>query len=121
MIATSVHRIDASGASLPFPDGRLEAVLREGEALHCAFRPAMQGDYFGYLSRMAAEGAGLLQLFDEGEVRAVAVWRSFLTAYCGRRFEIDDLVTDEAYRSRAMAGRCSPRSKPRPAPSNAMP
>lgn len=99
-MTTSIHRIDASGGSLPFPDDQLEALLREGEALHRAFRPAMQGDYLGYLGRMAAEGTGLLQLFDEGAVRAVAVRRSFLTTYCGRRFEIDDLVTDEAHRSR---------------------
>lgn len=37
---------------------------------------------------------------DEDEVRAVAVWRTFLTTYCGRRFEIDDLVTAEGQRSK---------------------
>ena len=42
---------------------------------------------------MAAEGAGVMQVVDLGEVRALAVWRTFLTTYCGRRFEIDDLVT----------------------------
>ena len=49
---------------------------------------------------MAEEGAGITQLMDENEVRAIAIWRTFLTTYCGRRFEIDDLVTAEGHRSK---------------------
>ena len=44
--------------------------------------------------------AGVIQLVDENEVRAIAVWRTFLATYCGRRFEIDDLVTAEGHRSK---------------------
>ena len=51
------------------------------------------------METMFAEGAHIVQLADQGEVRALAVWRAFLTTYCGYRLEIDDLVTDEAQRS----------------------
>lgn len=94
-----VDRINAQGLSLPLSEDGEEAALRQGEALHRAFRPNIQGDYAAYMRRMAAEGAGLMQLLDEGEVRAIAVWRTYLTTYCGRRFEIDDLVTAEGFRS----------------------
>jgi GNAT superfamily N-acetyltransferase len=93
-----LDRIDTSGASLPLAD--IDAALRQGEALHRAFRPNMAGDYLAYLRAMADEGAGLVQVFDEGEVRAIAVWRTYLTTYAGRRFEIDDLVTAEGQRSK---------------------
>ena len=93
-----IDRIGADGAAIPLAD--IDAALREGEALHRAFRPDIKGDYVSYMQQMAAEGAGLTQLFDAGEVRAIAVWRSYLTTYCGRRFEIDDLVTAEGQRSK---------------------
>jgi GNAT superfamily N-acetyltransferase len=93
-----IDRIAADGAPMSLADA--EAALREGEALHRDFRPDMKGDYIAYMQRMAAEGASLTQLFDAGEVRAIAVWRNFLTTYCGRRFEIDDLVTAESQRSK---------------------
>jgi GNAT superfamily N-acetyltransferase len=95
-----LDRIDATGASLPLTPSEFDAALRQGEALHRDFRPNIQGDYGAYLQRMAAEGAGVMQLVDAREVRAIAVWRSYLTTYCGRRFEIDDLVTSEQHRSK---------------------
>lgn len=99
MDSSFVDRIDAAGNLLPVPKSELATALQQGEALHRAFRPDLTGDYAAYLQRMADEGAGLIQLVDEDEVRAIAVWRSFLTTYCGHRFEIDDLVTDEEHRS----------------------
>jgi len=95
-----VDRIDAAGIRLLIPESGLGAALRQGEALHREFRPNMKDDYVAYLQRMAAEGAGIMQLVDDDEVRAIAIWRTFLTTYCGRRFEIDDLVTAEGQRSR---------------------
>jgi GNAT superfamily N-acetyltransferase len=96
----SLDRIDVAGRSIPLPQSEIEAALRQGEALHRTIRPHMTGDYVAYLERMAEEGAGMVQLLHEDEVRAIAVWRTFLTTYCGRRFEIDDIVTAEGYRSR---------------------
>lgn len=103
MNLTFVDRIDATGASVPVAQQDRDAALSQGEPLHRQFRPNIRGDYAKYLHRMAEEGAAIVQLVDEGEVRAIAVWRSYLTTY-GRRFEIDDLVTADAHRSRGYGG-----------------
>ena len=95
-----LERIDATGAALPLTEPEYDAALRQGEALHRDFRPNIDGDYIAHLRRMASEGARVMQLFDANEVRAIAVWRTFLTTYHGRRFEIDDLVTSETHRSK---------------------
>jgi GNAT superfamily N-acetyltransferase len=95
-----LHRLDAAGTVLPIAQADAETALRQGEALHRDFRPHIGGDYAAYIRGMAQEGAGLMQLVDEDEVRAIAVWRHYLTTYCGRRFEIDDLVTAEGHRSK---------------------
>ena len=94
----SVERIDIAGQALPSGDAAL--FLDQSEALHRAFRPIIGPDYRAHMAEMFAEGAGLIQLFDECEVRALAVWRAFHTTYCGYRLEIDDLVTDETQRSK---------------------
>jgi hypothetical protein len=102
MHADSFQRIDARGDVLTLPsdcEARREALL-QSEALHRAFRPNLGADYEKQLEVMFGEGARLLQMFDQGEVRALAVWRTFHTTYCGHRLEIDDLVTDEAHRSK---------------------
>ena len=75
-------------------------LLLEGEALHRQLRPALDADYPAQIERMIPEGARLAQLVDDGEVRAIALWRVFETTYCGRRLEIEDLVSDEAHRSK---------------------
>lgn len=93
-----LDRIDATGAPLSIPDP--QTALRDGEALHRGFRPYIPGDYAAYLDSMAAEGARITQLVDEDEVRALAVWRTYLTTYAARRMEIDDLVTAETHRSK---------------------
>jgi hypothetical protein len=95
-----IERIDTAGNPIPLPQSEIEAALRQGEVLHRTFRPQMKGDYVAYLQRMAEDGAGIVQLLHENDVRALAVWRTFLTTYCGRRFEIDDLVTAEGHRSK---------------------
>ncbi len=75
-------------------------LLLEGEALHRQLRPALEVDYPAQIERLIPEGARLAQLVDEGEVRAIALWRVFETTYCGWRLEIEDLVSDEAHRSK---------------------
>lgn len=96
-----LQRIDADGRDIACASpAELDAWIAEGEALHRAFRPRLGEDYRGLLETIAGEGGQLTQLVDGGAVRAIALWRAFHTTYCGRRFEIDDLVTDEAHRSR---------------------
>ncbi|MBW8303977.1 MAG: GNAT family N-acetyltransferase [Brevundimonas sp.] len=98
----SFDRIDfrtAAPVSVDDPAAR-RPLLLEGEALHRQLRPALDADYPAQIERMFAEGARLVQLVDEGEVRAIGLWRVFETTYCGRRLEIEDLVSSEAHRSR---------------------
>jgi len=89
--------IDATGATQPIGDRR--AALLAGEALHRELRPALHADYLAQLDQMFGEGARLVQLVDDGVPRALAVWRLFHTTYCGRRLEVEDLVTAAASRS----------------------
>ena len=91
-----VERIDAAGRVIATGSFALE----EGEPLHRAFRTALGPDYRAHMTAMFGEGAALIQLHDEGEVRALAVWRAFHTTYCGYRLEVDDLVSDAAQRSK---------------------
>jgi GNAT superfamily N-acetyltransferase len=81
-----------------------EPWLLAGEALHRQLRPSLPADYAGHMKRMFAEGAEMAVLVDELP-RALAVYRRYLTTYHGRRFYIDDLVTDEQSRSRLYGGR----------------
>ena len=94
-----LERIDESGTPLGDLSSVKEA-LAAGEALHRAFRPAIGDDYLGEITRILNEGAGLTQLVVDGEVKAIALWRLCHTTYCGRRFEIDDFVTDPQVRSK---------------------
>ncbi|HEY0600440.1 GNAT family N-acetyltransferase [Brevundimonas sp.] len=75
-------------------------LLLEGETLHRQLRPLLEADYPAQVERLIPGGARLAQIVDEGEVRAIALWRVFETTYCGWRLEIEDLVSDEAHRSK---------------------
>ena len=100
MNLSTIDRIDEVGTAIMLSESDYENALRQGEALHRDFRPHISGDYVEYLRKMAVEGAGVFQLVHEGEVRALAIWRAFLTTYSGRRMEVDDLVTTEGHRSK---------------------
>ncbi len=72
---------------------RAEPVLRQ-------LRPHLPQDYAAKMTKVFAEG-GEMCLCVEGEaVLGVAVYRSFENTFAGNRFYVDDLVTDEAQRSR---------------------
>jgi GNAT superfamily N-acetyltransferase len=90
--------IDTTRSSLPIRDRG--AALLAGEALHRELRPALHADYLAQLDQMFGEGARIVHLVDEGVPCALAVWRLFHTTYCGRRLEVEDLVTASAARSR---------------------
>ncbi|MEP6863203.1 MAG: GNAT family N-acetyltransferase [Deltaproteobacteria bacterium] len=90
--------IDVRGTALPIADQR--AAIGRGEAMHRELRQDLDADYVAQIERMFTEGAHLVQLVDGGEPRALAVWRLFHTTYCGRRLEVEDLLTAQATRSR---------------------
>lgn len=74
-------------------------LLLRGETVHRQLRPDLDTDYVAQIERMIGEGARLAQLVENDEVRAIALWRVFETTYCGRRLEIEDLVSDQTRRS----------------------
>lgn len=74
-------------------------LLLRGETVHRQLRPTLDLDYVAQIERMIGEGARLTQFVEKDAVRAIALWRVFETTYCGRRLEIEDLVSDETRRS----------------------
>ncbi len=85
-------------------DGRVAepAWLGRTEAVHRQLRTALPADYAGRLAQVFANG-GRLTVAAEGEaVLGVALWRLIENTYEGRRLYVDDLVTDEARRSRGV-------------------
>lgn len=91
--------------------------LARAEPLHRQLRPNLAHDYADYLRRMFAEGAEMAVLVEADIVRAVSVYRCFHTTFHGRRFYLDDLVTDESQRGRGfgatMMGWCEQRARDR--------
>jgi GNAT superfamily N-acetyltransferase len=100
-VTLPIDRVDLHGRPVPIAPGGPQAALAAGQAVHAELRTALPEDYAGYMARMFDEGARMTQLIDDrGQVRGIAVWRTFHTTYCGYRLEIDDLVTAAADRSR---------------------
>lgn len=77
-----------------------QSLLNASESLHRQLRPGLPADYATYMGRMFKEGAGMILLQDENLPVAIGVYRLHHTTFAGLRFYADDLVTDEAKRSR---------------------
>ena len=76
--------------------------LQRAEGVHRQLRATLPTDYAGRLAQVFANG-GRLAVAAEGEaVLGVALWRLIENTYEGRRLYVDDLVTDEARRSRGV-------------------
>ncbi|MBI4990369.1 MAG: GNAT family N-acetyltransferase [Rhodocyclales bacterium] len=76
--------------------------LGRAEGVHRQLRTALPPDYAVRLAQVFANG-GRLAVAAEGEaVLGVALWRLIENTYEGRRLYVDDLVTDEAQRSRGI-------------------
>ena len=85
-------------------DGRVAepAWLGRAEAVHRQLRTALPADYAARLSQVFANGGRLAVVADGEAVVGVALWRLIENTYEGRRLYVDDLVTDEARRSRGV-------------------
>lgn len=114
--------LSASGMQpeiLPITDdlARYAAHLSAAAPLHRSLRAHLPTDYEAYMRRMFAEGAEMAVLLAEGAVRSLAVYRTHHTTFHGLRFYVDDLVTDEAERSRGFGARmlawCESRARER--------
>ena len=72
------------------------------EPVHRQLRPALPADYVARIGEVCAGGARLLAAVEGDRVAGVALWRVFDNTHEGRRLYVDDLVTDEARRSRGI-------------------
>ncbi len=80
------------------------ALLAAAEPVHRQLRPHLPADYAGRMAQVFAGGAEMAVALDGERVVGVAVFRLLEKTFTGRELYCDDLVTDEAQRSRG-AGR----------------
>jgi len=74
--------------------------LPRAEAVHRQLRPQMPTDYPAKMQRVFAGGGRMLLAVEGERVLGVAVWRSTENTFTGVYLYVDDLVVDEALRSR---------------------
>lgn len=82
-------------------DGRVVEAdwLGRSEAVHRQLRPQLSADYSGRMRAIFASGGEMCVAVAERHVVGLAVFRCFENTHAGRKFYVDDLVTDEATRS----------------------
>ena len=98
-MATKVSVLDVTGS-----DGSVveQEWLTRAEPVHRQLRDGLPPDYAGRLRAVFASGARMSVAMEAQAVRGVALWRVIENTYEGRRLYVDDLVTDEAHRSRGI-------------------
>lgn len=92
-----IIEITDRAGQLKFPDW-----LARAERVHRQLRPQLPPVYAEKMARVFAGGGRMLIAVDGEQVCGVAVWRSGENTFAGRYLYIDDLVTDEAQRSRGV-------------------
>jgi GNAT superfamily N-acetyltransferase len=85
---------DAKGAIVR-PD-----LLAAAEPVHRQLRPNLPAEYRARLEAVFASGAEMAVALDGGRIAGLAVFRVIEKTFSGRELYCDDLVTDEAVRSR---------------------
>ncbi|HEY6864815.1 MAG TPA: GNAT family N-acetyltransferase [Burkholderiales bacterium] len=76
--------------------------LRKAEAVHRQLRPDMPPEYEAKMERVFAGGGRMCVAVDGAKVAGVAVYRVYENTWAGRQLYVDDLVTDEATRSKGV-------------------
>ncbi|MCF8149539.1 MAG: GNAT family N-acetyltransferase [Burkholderiaceae bacterium] len=76
--------------------------LHRAEPVHRQLRTGLPADYCARLREVFAAGARMCVAVEGDAVRGVALWRVIENTYEGRRFYVDDLVSDAAHRSRGI-------------------
>jgi GNAT superfamily N-acetyltransferase len=75
-------------------------LLAAAEPVHRQLRPNLPADYRARLEAVFASGAEMAVALDGGRIAGLAVFRVIEKTFSGRELYCDDLVTDEAVRSR---------------------
>ncbi len=83
-------------------DGQIAGMewLARTEAIHRQLRPGLPGDYAGKMARVLGGGACMALAAEEATVLGLAIYRWHENTFDDLKFYIDDLVVDEAHRSR---------------------
>jgi GNAT superfamily N-acetyltransferase len=89
-----IVRVTGSSREIVAPD-----LLKKAEPVHRLLRPAMPADYAQRMRDIFSGGGEMCVALRGNAVVAVAVFRVFENTHVGRRFYVDDLVTDESQRS----------------------
>lgn len=76
--------------------------LARAEGVHRQLRDRLPADYAARLAAVFAGGARMTLAVAGEVVNGLALWRVVENTYEGRRFYVDDLVTDAALRSRGV-------------------
>jgi GNAT superfamily N-acetyltransferase len=98
-MATDFPVVDVTGS-----DGSVvePAWFARAEPVHRQLRTGLPADYSARLRAVFANGARMSVVTEGAAVRGVALWRVIENTYEGRRLYVDDLVSDEAHRSRGI-------------------
>lgn len=73
--------------------------LSRAESVHRQLRPQLPADYAVKMRTVFEQGGEMCVATLDQRVAGLAVFREFENTHVGRRFYVDDLVTDEAERS----------------------
>jgi GNAT superfamily N-acetyltransferase len=73
--------------------------LARAESVHRQLRPQIPQDYVGKMLSVFVSGGEMCVVEHGNRVVGVAVFRSFENTHVGSKFYVDDLVTDENFRS----------------------
>jgi GNAT superfamily N-acetyltransferase len=76
--------------------------LARSESVHRQLRPQIDADYAAKMRGIFAGGGEMCVVAEGDAVLGVAVYRAFENTFSGLRFYVDDLITDEAARSRGV-------------------
>jgi len=76
--------------------------LARAEAVHRELRPQLPPDYRGKMLSIFASGGEMCVAQHDERVVGVAVFRCFENTHLGRKFYVDDLVTDVNFRSKGV-------------------
>ncbi|HET9955130.1 MAG TPA: GNAT family N-acetyltransferase [Polyangiaceae bacterium] len=89
--------------------------LARAEAVHRQLRPQLPPEYTPALQRVFDGGGRMVVASDGQHVMGLAVYRTQINTFAGFHLYVDDLITDEASRSRgvgqALLGHCEARAR----------
>lgn len=89
-----IHSVTDEDGGVSSPDW-----LARAEAVHRQLRPGLSEDYAVRMRKIFTQGGRMCVAVRGEQVLGLAVYRIYENTFDGRKFYVDDLVTDEAARS----------------------